>query len=417
MFQPLSLNIALRYIRAKRRNHFISFISLVSMLGLTLGVAVLILVLSVMNGFGRELQTRILGMVPHATVTAYSPLAHWPDVQKTLEADPQVEAAAPLIEMQGMVSHGGSVMGVFLSGIDPASEKRVSIVSEFMRPGADITDLAPGEFGIIIGQSIADQLGLSVGDKATIILPEATVSPAGVIPRFKRFKVIGTFRVGAEVDGILGFVHWQDAAKMARHPNQVMSMRLRFTDLFQAAEVSRRLIGSPELRQYDHFYARDWTFTHGTLFKAIQMEKTMIALLLTLIMAVATFNIVSSLVMLVHEKKGDIAVLRTLGASPRFIRRLFMLQGSMIGVIGTAMGVVLGIILALTISDIVGWLEVVLQRQLLGAYFINYLPSELQWRDVCTIAALGLGLSFLATLYPSRKASLMPPAEALRYED
>lgn len=417
MFQPLSLNIALRYIRAKRRNHFISFISLVSMLGLTLGVAVLILVLSVMNGFSRELQTRILGMVPHATLTAYAPITDWPLVQKTLEADPEVVAAAPLIEMQGMVSAGGQVMGVFISGIDPASEPRVSIVSDHIQYGAQLTDLLPGEFGIIIGYSIARQLGLSVGDKVTVILPEATVSPAGVIPRFKRFKVIGTFRVGAEVDGVLGFVHWQDAAKMARHPNQVMSMRLKLEDLFSAPQVIRRLVNSPTLQQFDGFYARDWTHTHGTLFEAIKMEKTMIALLLTMIMAVATFNIVSSLVMLVHEKKADIAVLRTLGASPKFIRRVFMLQGTMIGFIGTAMGVILGIILALTVSDIVNWLEGLLNTQFLGAYFINYLPSELQWRDVMIIASLGMGLSFLATVYPSRKASLMPPAETLRYED
>lgn len=417
MFQPLSLNIALRYIRAKRRNHFISFISLVSMLGLTLGVAVLILVLSVMNGFGRELQTRILGMVPHATLSTYAPFADWPDLKTKLEADPDVVAAAPLIEMQGMISAGGSVMGVFLSGIDPASEPSVSIVSEFIHPGAQLEDLAPGEFGIIIGQSIANQLSLSVGDKATVILPEATVSPAGVIPRFKRFTVIGTFRVGAEVDSILGFVHWQDAAKMARHPNQVMSMRLKLDNLFEAPQVVRRLVNDDSLRAYDGFYGRDWTYTHGTLFEAIKMEKTMIALLLTMIMAVATFNIVSSLVMLVHEKKGDIAVLRTLGASPQFVRRVFMLQGTMIGFIGTAMGVALGITLALTVSDIVKWLEELLSTQFLGAYFINYLPSELQWKDVVIIASLGMGLSFLATLYPSRKAALMPPAETLRYED
>jgi lipoprotein-releasing system permease protein len=387
------------------------------MLGLTLGVAVLILVLSVMNGFGRELQTRILGMVPHATLTAYEPITDWRAIQASLEADPAVAAVAPLIEMQGMISYGGAVTGIFLSGVDPASEPRVSIVTDFLRSGVQLADLEPGEFGLILGQTIASQLGLSVGDKATIILPEATVSPAGVIPRFKRFKLIGTFRVGAEVDGIMGFVHWQDAAKLARHPGQIMSMRLRLEDLFRAPEVVRRLIRSPEVAQQHEFYGRDWTFTHGTLFEAIKMEKTMIALLLTLIMAVATFNIVSSLVMLVHEKKGDIAVLRTLGASPQFIRRVFMLQGAMIGVIGTLMGVGLGITLALTVSDIVSWLESVMHRQLLGAYFINYLPSELQWQDVVIIASLGLGLSFLATLYPSRKAALMPPAETLRYED
>ena len=416
MFQPISLNIALRYIRAKRRNHFISFISLVSMLGLMLGVAVLILVLSVMNGFGRELQTRVLGMVPHATMNAYAPFAQWPEFQAVLEADEDVVAAAPLIELQGMLSYAGAVMGVYLNGIDPAAEQRVSIVGQFVHDGR-LEDLTPGSFGVILGESIANQLGLVVGDQVTVILPEATISPAGVIPRFKRLTLVATFKVGAEVDGILGYVHWQDAAKLGRYPGKVTSMRLRLVDLFDAPRVARRLAHQTELMPNQQFYVRDWTLTHGTLFEAIKMEKTMIALLLTLIMAVATFNIVSSLVMLVHEKKGDIAVLRTLGASPRFIRRVFMIQGSLIGVIGTLMGVALGVALALSVSDLVAWLEHVLRRELLGAYFINYLPSELRWMDVLIIAGLGLLLSFLATLYPARRAALLPPAETLRYED
>ncbi|MEJ2669090.1 MAG: lipoprotein-releasing ABC transporter permease subunit [Gammaproteobacteria bacterium] len=416
MFQPISLNIALRYIRAKRRNHFISFISLVSTLGLMLGVAVLIVVLSVMNGFGRELQTRILGMVPHATLNAYAPIARWEALQAQLEADPEVLAAAPLIEMQGMLSYGGSVMGVYLNGIEPEAERRVSILPQFVRDGR-LDDLQPGGFGVILGQAIANQLGLVVGDKVTVILPQATVSPAGVMPRFKRLTLVATFEVGAEVDGILGYVHWQDAAKLARHPGEVMSMRLRFQDLFDAPQIVHRLMRQPDILQLQQYYARDWTLTHGTLFEAIKMEKTMIALLLTLIMAVATFNIVSSLVMLVHEKKGDIAVLRTLGASPGLIRRVFMIQGTLIGLIGTTMGVLLGIVLALTVTDMVQWLEQVLHRELLGAYFINYLPSELQLEDVLIIAGLGLSLSFFATIYPARRAALLPPAETLRYED
>lgn len=414
MFRPLSFYIGLRYTAAKRRNHFISFISLTSMLGLMLGVAVLIIVLSVMNGFDRELKQRILGMVPHATIQGSSgPLEDWQEVVSRVKEHPRVLAAAPFIQGQGMVTGGGDVRGVMLSGILPEEESTVSIIdNHFIEGGLD--QLKPGEFGIIIGRLMASSLRLQVGDKLTVVLPEASVTPAGVLPRLKRFTVKGIFSVGAELDGNYALLHMDDAARLMRTGGRAEGVRLLVDDLFAAPRVVNQVAQDLGGR----FYVSDWTRTHGNLFQAIRMEKTMIGLLLMFIVAVAAFNIVSTLVMVVTDKTGDIAILRTMGATPGRVMRIFIIQGAVIGVIGTLMGTALGILGALNISGFIAWLEKLMGHQFLSAdvYFISYLPSQLQWNDVAIISGAGLALSLLATIYPAWRASRIDPAEALRYE-
>ncbi|MGO0307571.1 lipoprotein-releasing ABC transporter permease subunit [Endozoicomonas acroporae] len=414
MFRPLPFFIGLRYTRAKRRNHFISFISGTSMVGLTLGVSVLIIVLSVMNGFDRELKQRVLGMVPHATITAAGGgIEDWQALVNTIPDKEGIEAAAPFVDAQGMLANGDLVRGTLVYGIDPGYERRVSIIADHMKQGA-LEDLQPGEFGILLGDILANYLGLSVGDKVTMVLPEASVNLAGVLPRLKRFTVVGTFSVGADVDGNLAYAHREDLARFLRVPEGVTGIRLKMDDLFAAP----KLAWDVAITLPGRYYVQDWTRSHGRLFQAIQMEKTMVGLLLTLIVAVAAFNIVSTLVMVVTDKQGDIAILRTFGATPKMIMGIFMVQGSLIGVIGTLLGVALGIAGALNVSEIVGALEKLLGIHFLSpdVYFISYLPSELMWQDVAVISVSGLLMSFLATLYPAWRASRTQPAEALRYE-
>ncbi len=414
MFRPLPFFIGLRYTRAKRRNHFISFISLISMLGLTLGVMVMILVLSVMNGFDRELRTRILGMVPHATINGYQPISDWQGLSEQLIANPKVVATAPFIQLQGMLTHDGSVAPVLVTGVEPSAEKTVSIIENHMQSGS-LDNLVEGEFGIIIGELIAKRFNVDVGDKLTFVLPEASVTPAGVFPRLKRFTVAGVFKVGAELDSSLAMINVADAGRLNRwQPGQVQGVRIKLDNLFEAPKVAWDLVKQLP----GDYYAQDWTRTHGNLFAAIKMEKTMIGLLLMLIVAVAAFNIISTLVMVVTDKKADIAILRTLGATPMSIMGIFMVQGSVIGVVGTISGCVLGVLAALNVSQMVAWLEQVLGIQFLSSdvYFISYLPSELIWNDVFIICGAALSLSFLATLYPAWRASRTEPAEALRYD-
>lgn len=413
MFRPLSLYVGLRYTAAKRRNHFISFISLTSMIGLMLGVAVLIIVLSVMNGFDRELKQRILGMVPHATIQADGVLQDWEDVDRTVEQHPSVIAAAPFIQGQGMVTGGGDVRGVMLNGILPEQERSVSIIENHMIEG-DLDDLKAGEFGIIIGKLMASALRLQIGDKVTVVLPEASVTPAGVLPRLKRFTVKGVFSVGAELDGNYTLIHMNDASKLMRTAGKAEGVRLLVDDLFQAPNVAREVATELSGRHY----ISDWTRTHGNLFQAIRMEKTMIGLLLMFIVAVAAFNIVSTLVMVVTDKTADIAILRTMGATPGRVMRIFIVQGAVIGITGTLVGTALGIFGAYNISGFIAWLEAFMGHQFLSAdvYFISYLPSQLQWQDVWIISGSGLALSLLATIYPAWRASRVDPAEALRYE-
>ncbi|WP_221798692.1 lipoprotein-releasing ABC transporter permease subunit [Oceanobacter mangrovi] len=409
----LPLGIGLRYLAAKRRNHFISFISASSMVGMTLGVAVLILVLSVMNGFDRELRQRILGMVPHGVVYKAGGIQDWQALAQEIKEFPGVAGVAPLTRLQGMMAVNGRVKGVLVTGVDPAAEPDVSILPEHIKTGS-LADLTPGSYNVLLGELLARNLGVVEGDKLTFMLPEATLSPAGVIPRVRRLTVAGVFSVGAELDANLAVINLQDAGKLGRINGEAESVRVKFDDLFQAPKLIWKLINN-----LDGFYSgSDWTRTHGNLFAAIHMEKTMIGLLLLMIVAVAAFNIISTLVMVVTDKQADIAILRTMGAKPSTIMAIFMVQGLSIGLVGVVLGTTLGVLGAWSISDIVAWAESVFGFHILNpdVYFISYLPSQLLWSDVAMITGSSLVLSFLATLYPSYRASRVQPAEALRYE-
>lgn len=411
MFKPFSVFVGLRYTGARARNGFISVITLISALGLVLGVAVLITVLSVMNGFDHQLETRILGMVTHLTVTSRQPVKDWQGLAQKVSENPQVEGVAPYSQLQAMLTSGSRVSPSLVTGIKPGQEKKVSIVDDFMESGS-LTSLTKDSFNIVLGYRIAKKLGVGLGDKIVLIMPEASLSPAGVMPRFKRFTVSGIFRTRSQVDGILAYVNIHDAGRLLHHPNAVQGVRVRLKDLFKAPLVGWQL----ENKLGPSYYTTDWTRTQGSLFQAIQMEKTMMTLLLSFIVAVAAFNIVSSQVMLVTEKRANIAVMRTLGATPGAIMRIFMVQGMLVGLAGTAMGLLLGITLATHITEIANWIEAVFHTQLFKAYFINYLPSRLEWPDVWHVSLLAVVLTFLATIYPSWRASRVQPAEALRYE-
>lgn len=414
MFRPLALFIGLRYTKAERKNGFISFISFISMIGLTLGVAVLITVLSVMNGFDREMKSRILGMVSQANVMSYDILGDWQDLSKKIQDnDDNVLATAPFIQLQGMLTAHGQVSGIVLSGIEPEYEKKVSVVNDYMVSGS-FDDLKAGEFGIVLGESKASEMGVGLGDKVTIVLPEASPSPAGVIPRFKRFTLVGTFRINNEIDGLMGFVAMKDAGAVLRLPDGAQGIRLKLHDIFKAPESAQKA----QSLDRERLMANDWTYTHGNLFSAVQMEKAMIGLLLFLIVIVAAFNIVSSLIMLVTDKKSDIAILKTFGASPRLIMQVFVVQGMIIGVIGTVMGTILGVALALSVNDILVFVSKLFGVSLFNTsvYPVDYLPSQIQMADVALIVVASFVLSFLMTVYPALKASKIQPAQTLRYE-
>jgi lipoprotein-releasing system permease protein len=409
------LLVGLRYTRAKRRNHFISFISLTSMLGIALGVAALIVVLSVMNGFQKEVRARILGVVSHVQITgADNRLADWQAVAGEAAAHPQVAAAAPFVNAQGMLLFGGSVRGAVVRGIVPELEQKVADIGEHMMAGK-LESLVPGEFGIVLGSELARALGARAGDKVTLIAPQGLVTPAGILPRLKQFTLVGIFEVGMfEYDSGLALIHLEDAQKLYGMGDSTSGVRLKLHDLFQSREVTRDL--GAQLR--GDLYVSDWTRSHANYFRAVQIEKTMMFIILLLIVAVAAFNIVSTLVMAVTDKQSDIAILRTLGASPGGVMKIFIVQGALIGAIGTLIGVAGGIALALNIDVVVPFLERLLNVQFLSreVYYITDLPSDLQKSDVVSIALVSLALAFFATLYPSWRAARVNPAEALRYE-
>ncbi|MFA9485507.1 MULTISPECIES: lipoprotein-releasing ABC transporter permease subunit [unclassified Moraxella] len=415
MFRPLALFIGLRYTKAEHKKGFISFISLISMIGLALGVAVLITVLSVMNGFDREMKTRILGMIPQASVISYGIIPDWQDLSdKIIKQDrgQKIKATAPFIHLQGMVAANGQVAPVMISGIEPEYEKQVSIVDNHMIKGS-FDDLKAGEFGIVLGKSTVDGLGLDVGDKVTLVLPEASSSLIGLIPRFKQFTLVGTFNIGKDVDGVLGFVAMRDAGVMLRLPEGAQGIRLLMHDVFKAPVAANEAA-----KLDDNLYPDDWTSTHGNLFNAVKMEKSIIGLLLFLVVIVAAFNIVSSLVMLVTDKKSDIAILKTFGASSKLIMQVFLVQGMIIGVIGTVVGTILGVVLALSVNDIVNFLSGLFGVTLMpaGAYPVDFLPSEVQVLDIVVIVLASFLLSFVMTIYPALRASRIQPAQTLRYE-
>ncbi len=415
MALPYELMIGLRYTRAKRRNHFISFISLISMLGIALGVTALIVVLSVMNGFQTELRGRILAVVSHVQISgADGEMSDWQAVARDAEKLPEVRGAAPYVQAQGMLSFGSSVRGAMVRGIIPDEEKKVADFGMHMKEGS-IDSLQPDAFNIVLGSELARALGVFPGDKVTLIAPQGVVTPAGVVPRLKTFTVSGLFEVGMfEYDSGLALIRLEDAQKLYRMDDRVSGVRLKLDDLFRAPWVVRELAKTLTVPAY----LSDWTRSHANFFRAVQIEKNMMFIILSLIVAVAAFNIVSTLVMAVTDKQADIAILRTLGASPRSVMKIFIVQGALIGFIGLGLGVLGGVTLALNIDVVVPFIERLLGTQLFSkeVYYINSLPSELQWKDVITITAVSFVLSLVATLYPSWRASRINPAEALRYE-
>ena len=412
---PYELFVGLRYTRAKRRNHFISFISLTSMLGIALGVAALITVLSVMNGFQNELRIRILGVAAHVQISGSGEaLSDWPAVAAAAVSDPRVLAAAPYVNVQGMLTFDGAVRGAVVRGVLPGREEQVAEIGNHMKTGS-LAALKPGEFGIVLGSELARALGAVAGDKVTLIAPQGQVTPAGIVPRLKQFRLVGIFDVGMfEYDSGLALIHLEDAQKLYRMQDKVSGVRLKLRDLFQSRQVAIALL--PKLGT--NVYITDWTRSHANFFRAVQMEKNVMFIILLLIVAVAAFNIVSTLVMAVTDKQSDIAILRTLGAAPSGIMAVFIVQGALIGVVGTLIGIAGGVLLALNIDVVVPFIENLFGIHFLAkdVYYITELPSELLWGDVITIAAVSFVLSLLATLYPSWRASRVNPAEALRYE-
>ena len=415
MYRPFPLFIGLRYTQARRRNHFISFITVISLLGIVLGVTALITVLSVMNGFHKEVRSRILGMASHAEILSVrGGITGWRDAIATAKSDRRVVGAAPFVESQVMLVNGQNVSGAILRGVLPAQEPDVSDVGEHMAAGR-LDDLLPDEFGIVLGRELAFVLGANLGDQVTVVTPQVTTTPAGSVPRMKRFTVVGLFEVGmGEYDRGVGLVHLQDGATLQRLGEAVSGVRLKLADMDQAPVVSRELA-----RKFEGlFRVTDWTQSHRNFFAALETEKRMMGVILFLIVAVAAFNIVSTLVMVVTDKRSDIAILRTLGASPTEIMGIFIVQGTWIGFVGTLLGMLGGVLLALNVETIIGWFERQFGFDFIdpSIYYISKLPSDLHWNDVGLIGAVAFVLTLLATLYPAWRAARVQPAEALRYE-
>lgn len=415
MFRPLELFIGLRYTRAKRRNHFISFISLASILGIAVGVLVLITVLSVMNGFTKELRDSILGMVAHATVSSLDNggVPNWQNTVATAEAAPHVLGAAPYVEREAMLQHGERVSGVVIRGVMPQQEPRVSEIGRKMVAGS-IGDLKAGDWGIVLGRELAMLLSVEVGDSIIVVAPEFRATPLGAIPRTRRFTVVGVFEVGfQEYDAGLAVMHMEDAERLYQLDGPT-GVRLKLDDMFKAWDVAQDLTD-----KLGHLYrVQDWRQGHANFFRAIAMEKMVMSIILSLIMAVAVFNLVSTLVMLVNDKQADIAILRTLGISPASIMGVFMVQGMLVGIFGILLGIVGGVALSFNLAALAKWVEHTFHIEFLSAdiYYISAVPSDLHWNDVAWIALVALVFCLLATLYPAWRAARTQPAAALRYE-
>ena len=415
MFRPLELFIGSRYLRAKRRNHFISFISFISVFSLALGITLIITVLSVMNGFQFEIKDRILSMTAHATVLEIDgKLSDWKKVEDELKDQPEIKGSAPYVQGQGMIVRGKQVTGAMLSGIDPQLESKVSRIGEHLQ-NVQLDVLNPGEFGVLLGADLANYLGVDVGEKITVITPEATVTPAGIVPKFRRFTVVGTYSVGMpQYDRNTAAIHIEDAKRLFRLGDSVTGLRLKFEDLFDAQEITyqlRDLLGGT-------YWVTDWTYHNRNFFRALKMEKTMMFIITIIIVFVAAFNIISMLVMVVTEKQSDIAIMRTLGVSPKSIMGIFIVQGTVIGLVGTILGALGGVLLASNLEALVRLVEKIRGIKFLSPdiYPISDFPSDVVPSEVIAICVIAFIITVLATIYPAWKAARTQPAEALRYE-
>ena len=416
MFQPKELFIGLRYTRAKRKTHFVSFIAFISIAGVSLGVFALIVVLSVMNGFGNELRDRTLSMTSHATITGFDgTMSDWEQNAAVARSHPNVVSAAPYIRKEVMMSNGRRVSGALVRGIEPDAEKTVSTVASKMVSG-ELTDLQPGDYGIVLGRELANSLGVYEGDRITVITPQASVTAVGVMPRLRRFKVVGVFEVGMhEFDSAMAYMHIEDAAKLFQfEEGKVNGIRLKLADLFEARQVTNEL----DSQFGEEYWIRDWTRQHRNFFRALKTEKTVMFIILLMVIAVAALNIVSTLMMTVTDKEADIAILRALGMTPGSIMVIFIIQGTVIGMFGTLIGVAAGVPVALNVFEIVSWFEQLFNTDFLPSdvYYISDIVADVRPREVITYAVSAFFITVLATIYPAWRASRTMPAEALRYE-
>ena len=415
MYQPYEYFLGFRYTRARSRDNFISFITVASMLGIMIGVMALIVVLSVMNGFHKEIRERILGMVSHATITSFEGgLEDWPRAMELAKQHPEVIDAAPYVESQVMLVNGQNVAGALMRGIDPDLEPRVADISDKMTVGS-LEDLADKSYNIVLGKELAMALGVTTGDKVTVITPHAMVTPVGTMPRLKRFTVSGIFEVGmGDFDSGVALMHIRDAARLSRLENAVTGVRLKVRDLYDAQQVAFELADQMK----DIYYVRDWSHYRRNFFEALKTEKRMMGFILFLIVLVAAFSVIIAMVMVVKEKQSDIAILRTIGASSRSIMKIFLVQGATIGVFGVVLGVIAGVLLALNVERIVSWLEEMLGFEAIDSdlYYISRLPSDVQAGDVTLIATVAFIITVLFALLPAARAARTQPAEALRSE-
>jgi len=415
MFQPKELFIGLRYIRAKRKNHFVSFIAFISIAGVALGVFALIVVLSVMNGFGNELRDRTLSMTSHATVSGYDGyLRDWPAVIDKAVQNEEVVAAAPYIRKEVMLSNGRRVSGSLVRGIEPEMESQVSLVESKMVSGS-LKALKAGEYGLVIGRELANSLGVYEGDRVTVITPQASITAVGVMPRLRRFEVVGVFEVGMhQYDSAMAYMHLEDASKLFSYKDKVNGVRLKLTDLFEAPRITREI----EDDFGTDYWVKDWSKQHKNFFRALQTEKTVMFIILLLMVSVAALNIVSTLMMTVTDKESDIAILRALGMRPSSIMVIFIIQGAFIGFFGTLIGVGAGVPVAMNVFEIVSWLEQLFSTDFLPSdvYYISDITADVRPAEVLTYALSAFCVTILATIYPAWRASRTLPAEALRYE-